>query len=220
MSHPLREVYDRLYARFGPQQWWPGETPFEVLVGAVLTQNTSWKNVEKALSNLHEDGLLEPRRLYELAREELAELIRPAGYYRVKAKRLGNLLDFVFDRYDGSLEAMFSVDVATLREQLLGVNGIGPETADSIILYAAARPVFVIDAYTRRVFGRHRLVAADDPYDRLQRQLHHALPPDAGLFNEYHALLVRVGKENCRKGQPRCGGCPLEPFLPAGGAVV
>lgn len=219
MSHPLREVYDRLYARFGPQQWWPGETPFEVLVGAVLTQNTSWKNVEKALANLREDGLLEPRRLYELAREELAELIRPAGYYRVKAKRLGNLLDFVFDRYDGSLEAMFSVDVATLREQLLGVNGIGPETADSILLYAGGLPSFVVDTYTHRVLARHGWIGFDADYHQIQEHFYDNLDADVELYNEYHALLVRVGHHHCRK-TPNCDDCPLADMLPNGGPLA
>lgn len=221
---PKHQAYKRyfhaLLRAYGPQHWWPARSRFEIIVGAILTQNTAWTNVEKGIEALRRAGLLDPAAMARTPRARLASLIRSSGYYNQKAARLHRFLSFLRRRHRGDLDALLALPVSQLRRQLLDLSGIGPETADSIILYAAARPVFVIDAYTRRVFGRHRLVAADDPYDRLQRQLHHALPPDAGLFNEYHALLVRVGKENCRKGQPRCGGCPLEPFLPAGGAVV
>ncbi len=211
------EVYHRLYAAFGPQHWWPGETPFEIMVGAVLTQNTNWKNVERAIHNLRQADLLEPKALYATPVEELEELIRPAGYYRIKARRLRNLLELLVKRYGGSLEEMFASDRVVLRKQLLAVRGIGPETADSILLYAGGMPVFVVDAYTYRIFARHSWVEPDADYHRLQEYFQSQLPDDASMFNEYHALLVRLGKEYCRKNRPRCIGCPLEDLLPPGG---
>jgi endonuclease-3 related protein len=212
----LAEAYDRLLAAFGPQHWWPGQTRFEIVVGAVLTQNTAWKNVELAIENLREAGLLEPRKLLDAGAEELAELIRPSGYYRLKAQRLRNLVRLIVERYDGSLEAMFARPLDELREELLGVNGIGPETADSILLYAGNRPTFVVDAYTARVLKRHGWIEAEADYYAIKEHFEQNLEADAALFNEYHALIVRLGKDYCRK-QPRCEGCPLEPMLPAGG---
>jgi len=203
-----------LLRAYGPQHWWPARSRFEIIVGAILTQNTAWTNVEKGIEALRSAGLLDPAVMARTPRARLASLLRPTGYFNQKAALLQRFLSFLERRHNGDLESLLALPVAELRRQLLDLSGIGPETADSIILYAAARPVFVIDAYTRRIFGRHGLVTADDPYDRLQRQLHDALPSDAGLFNEYHALLVRVGKDNCRKGQPQCDGCPLESFLP------
>jgi endonuclease-3 related protein len=185
-------------------------------VGAVLTQNTAWKNVELAIENLREAGLLEPRKLLDAGAEELAELIRPSGYYRLKAQRLRNLVRLIVERYDGSLEAMFARPLDELREELLGVNGIGPETADSILLYAGNRPTFVVDAYTARVLKRHGWIEAEADYYAIKEHFEQNLEADAALFNEYHALIVRLGKDYCRK-QPRCEGCPLEPMLPAGG---
>ena len=155
MTATLQQLYDQLLSAFGPQDWWPGDSPLEVMVGAVLVQNTAWKNVEKAIDNLREEGLLSAHELHKLSQPELEELIRPAGYYRLKAKRLRNLIDFLFAEYDGSLDAMFAADLQTLREQLLGVNGVGPETADSILLYAGGMPTFVVDTYTHRVLARH-----------------------------------------------------------------
>jgi endonuclease-3 related protein len=220
MSHTeLMEVYDRLFAAFGPQHWWPGETPFEVVVGAVLTQNTNWQNVERAIKNLRDADLLEPRALYAVNVEELEELIRPAGYFRVKARRLRSLLELIVERYDGSLDAMFAVEMPELRRQLLAVNGIGPETADSILLYAGGLPSFVVDAYTFRVFTRHGWIDFEADYHRLQDLFLDALPPDARLFNEYHALLVHLGKHFCRKSNPRCAECPLREMLPSGGPL-
>ena len=219
MNATLHEVYDRLFAAYGPQSWWPGESPFEVMVGAVLVQNTSWQNVEKAIQNLRREDLIDPRRLYEVPLEELEELIQPAGYFRVKARRLRNLLEFLVQRYDGLLEAMFSTNLAELREQLLGVSGIGPETADSILLYAGNLPTFVVDAYTCRVFMRHGWIDFDADYYQIKDQFESGLAQDAALFNEYHALLVRVGKERCRKRAPLCDGCPLVELLPAGGPL-
>ena len=216
MTTPPREVFQRLLERYGPQRWWPGETPFEILVGTVLVQNTNWRNVEKAIDNLREAGVLTPEKLYQLEPEELAELIRPAGYYQVKTKWLRNLLRLITERYDGSLEAMFAGDPHSLREELLGVNGIGPETADCILLYVGQVPKFVADGYAMRVAARHGWIEFDVDYHGLQDYFESRLPADAPLMNEFHALLVKVGKEHC-KTKPLCAGCPLEELLPAGG---
>ena len=169
MNATLKEVYDRLFAAYGPQKWWPGESPFEVLVGAVLVQNTSWKNVERAIANLRQARLMEPHALYAAPPEELEELIRPAGYYRVKARRLRSLLSLLVDRYDGDLDRMFRTRLPSLREELLSVNGIGPETADSILLYAGELPAFVVDTYTYRVLARHGWIGFDAGYDENPR---------------------------------------------------
>lgn len=219
MRPPLVEVYERLHARYGPQAWWPGQTPFEVMVGAVLVQNTNWRNVERAIENLREEGLLTPTALFNVPTAELEELIRPAGYFRVKAKRLRNLLAWLHERYDGSLERMFQSGLDTLREELLAVSGIGPETADSILLYAGGLPTFVVDAYAHRVLARHGWIDGEADYYRIQELFFESLPTDAVMFNEYHALLVRVGKEHCRP-TPVCEGCPLCELLPEGGAIA
>ena len=211
----LNQMYELVEDAFGPQHWWPGETPFEVMVGAVLTQNTNWTNVEKAISNLKSRGLLSPEKLHELPVEELAELIRPAGYYNVKAGRLKNLIDWLFGEFDGDLERMFALSVSDLRERLLGVKGVGRETCDSIILYAAAKPTFVVDAYTCRVLLRHDLIDEDADYEEIKDVFESDLPADVRLFNEFHALLVRVGKAFCRK-KPRCSECPLSVMFEAG----
>jgi endonuclease-3 related protein len=218
MNATLEQLYDRLLGAYGPQHWWPGETPFEVMVGAVLVQNTSWQNVRKAIDNLRRLDLMEPRALYAVPQEELEELIRPAGYFRVKARRLRNLLALVVHRYDGSLEAMFQTRLPELREQLLGVRGIGPETADSILLYAGGMPTFVVDTYTHRVLARHGWIGFDADYYELKDHGEGGLPQDASLMNEFHALLVRVGKEHCRK-RPVCRGCALADLLPPGGPL-
>lgn len=215
----LTEVYDRLLNVFGPQHWWPGESPFEVMVGAVLTQNTSWQNVEKAIRNLRQADLLDPHALYDVPLDELEELIRPAGYFRVKARRLQSLLQFLIEQFDGSLESMFKTNMAELRDQLLAVHGIGPETADSILLYAGGLPTFVVDAYTHRVFSRHGWISFDTDYHQIQDYIQGELPQDVQLFNEYHALLVRLGKDFCRKTNPRCAECPLRELLPSGGPL-
>ena len=212
-------VYEQLLTAFGPQHWWPGESPFEVLVGAVLVQNTSWRNVERAIANLRDADLMKPRALYALAESELAELIRPAGYFQVKARRLRNLLRLVVDEYDGSLEAMFQTDLATLREELLAVSGIGPETADAILLYAAGKLTFVVDTYTHRILARHGWIGYEADYHEIKDSFESGLPQDVKLYNEYHALLVRVGKDYCRKSNPKCDDCPLCDLLPASGIV-
>jgi endonuclease-3 related protein len=209
----LMAMYRALFRAYGPQHWWPGETPFEVVVGTILTQNTAWINVEQAIKNLKRERLLSPARLREVAPRRLALLIRPSGYFNIKAKRLAHLMDFLEGRYRGSLARMLRDDPGELRKGLLLVNGIGPETADSIILYAAGTPVFVVDAYTKRIFTRHGLVSERAGYDDVQQLFMGSLPLDAGLFNEYHALLVKVGKIHCKKRAPQCPGCPLEPFM-------
>ena len=209
----LMAMYRALFRAYGPQHWWPGVTHFEVMVGAVLTQNTAWVNVEKAITNLKRERLLSPARLRAVAPRRLARLIRPSGCFNIKAHRLAHLMTFLADRYGGSLGRMLRDDPGKLRKNLLLVNGIGPETADAIILYAAGKPVFVVDAYTKRIFSRHGLVSAGARYDDVQQLFTGSLPGDAGLFNEYHALLVMVGKMHCKKSAPLCSGCPLEPFL-------
>ena len=210
ISRRLGSIYQKLYACFGRQHWWPAKSPFEVMVGAILTQNTNWVNVEKAIRNLKERRVLFPKGLYGLTEKQLAGLIRPAGYYNVKAKRLREFLTFLFREYQGSVARMFSCDTRRLRQQLLRVNGIGPETADSILLYALKKPVFVVDAYTRRIFSRHKLVSEGVGYDEVQGLFMRHLKKDTQLFNEYHALIVRLGKEFCLKNKPRCEICPLK----------
>jgi len=206
------EIYEILLDHFGPQGWWPGETPLEIMVGAVLTQNTNWTNVSKAIDNLKKENLLSFRKLHELPPEGLAEKIRPAGYFNLKAARLKNLLNFIAQEYNGSVEEMFAVDMHTLREGIITVKGIGPETTDSILLYAGSKPVFVVDAYTHRIFARHNIIAEEEGYYEIQEYFSLALPEDVSLFNEYHALIVRLGKEFCRKSKPLCAGCPLGAF--------
>jgi len=205
----LMKIYKALYDHFGPQHWWPGEGRFEIMVGAILTQNTNWKNVEKAIANLKSAGALSPERLYRMDTSELADLIRPAGYFNIKAARLKNFINWLFENYDGRLDALDELDTARLRTEILNVKGIGPETADSILLYALDRVVFVVDAYTARMAVRHTLVEPEADYQQLQELFESNLPPDLKLFNEYHALLVRLGKEYCRP-RPRCSLCPLE----------
>lgn len=209
ISRRLGRIYQKLYSCFGRQHWWPAQTPFEVMVGAILTQNTNWANVEKAIRNLKARRVLFPRGLYGLSEKQLAALIRPAGYYNVKAKRLRELLKFLFREYQGSVRKMFSVEAGHLRQQLLSVNGIGPETADSILLYALGKPVFVVDAYTRRVFSRHKFVSESAGYDQVQNLFMRNLKKNTLFFNEYHALIVKLGKDFCLKNKPRCAVCPL-----------
>jgi len=205
----LTQIYQLLFDRFGPQYWWPGDTQFEIITGAILTQNTSWANVEKAIANLKSADRLSPERLYHLDALRLAELIRPAGYFNIKAKRLKSFLNWLFENYDGSLSNLESLDTSRLRDELLAIKGIGCETADSILLYAFGRPIFVVDAYTARVAVRHGLIEPGADYEQLRELFQLNLPEDVQLFNEYHALLVRVGKEFCRP-KARCPGCPLE----------
>lgn len=209
-QHKLNSIYRKLYTHFGPQHWWPADTPFEVMVGAILTQNTNWLNVEKAIDNLKRRNLLSPQRLYRLSLKKLSSLITPAGYYNIKAKRLSEFLIFLYKHYKGSLKKMSSDGTYELRQRLLTVNGIGPETADSMLLYALGKPIFVIDAYTKRIFLRHRLIKSDATYNEIQDLFMKNLKAYVKLFNEYHALLVRVGKEFCLKNKPKCNTCPLK----------
>jgi endonuclease-3 related protein len=209
IGETLTEIYQLLYDAFGPQHWWPGETPFEIITGAILTQNTSWANVEKAIANLKSAGDLTPDVLHRIDLAQLAELIRPAGYFNIKAKRLKNFIDWLFDDYGGELANLQAVGTDRLREELLAIKGIGRETADSILLYALDRPVFVVDAYTARITLRHRLIEPGADYEQLRQLFESNLPQDVRLFNEYHALLVMTGKEFCRP-KARCSGCPLE----------
>ncbi len=211
----LIALYRHLLRRFGPQHWWPARSRFEVIVGAILTQNTAWTNVKRAIAALRADRLLSPRAIDSAPRGRLARLIRSSGYYNMKAGRLKQFTRFLLRRYAGSLHRMFRTEISTLRGELLGISGIGEETADSILLYAGNRPIFVVDAYTRRVLERHGLITAGASYGEVQRLFMTHLPADAPLFNEYHALLVAVGKEYCRK-TPRCEACPLRYDLPDG----
>ena len=208
-SEALTEIYELLYEAFGPQQWWPGETPFEVIIGAILTQNTSWTNVEKAIGSLKSAGCLSAEAIHNITLSKLAGLIHPAGYYNLKAKRLKDFIDWLFENHDGDLANLEQLATGRLREELLTVKGIGRETADSILLYALGRPVFVVDAYTARIAVRHGLIEPEADYEQLRELFESNLPQDTQLFNEYHALLVRTGKEFCRP-KAHCPGCPLE----------
>ncbi|MEK9149599.1 MAG: endonuclease III domain-containing protein [Candidatus Desantisbacteria bacterium] len=209
MKKIFKEIFDRLYTKFGPMGWWPGETQIEIIVGAILTQNTSWSNVEKAIANLKREDLLSVKALRDIGIESLSRLIRPSGYYNQKAKKIKHFTDFLFSTYDGSLNKMFETDTLPLRENLLKINGIGPETADSILLYAGERAIFVVDAYTKRILERHNLCSQDATYPEIQALFMENLPEDVRLFNEYHALFVRLGKQICKKREPLCKSCPL-----------
>lgn len=217
MATTFRTVYQQLFKHYGPQHWWPGDTPFEIMVGAVLTQNTAWTNVEKAIVNLRDRDCLDAERIMALTPARLAALIRPAGYFNVKAKRLRNFCAWYLAI--GAEQGMAALDDKSLRHALLSVNGIGPETADDILLYACDRPVFVIDAYTRRIFSRLGLVAGDESYEQLRQIFEKGLARGSHherikLFNEYHALIVRHGKDVC-KTKPRCASCCLRKGCPA-----
>lgn len=205
----LIEIYHILYNAFGPQNWWPGETPFEIAVGAILTQNTNWNNVEKAINNLKKNRNLSAKAIYKLPEKKLAELIRPAGYYNIKTKRLKSFINFLMNDYHGDIRKMKEEDTLSLRQKLLNINGIGLETADSILLYALDKPIFVIDAYTKRILSRHEIMDKSKSYDEFQRLFHNAIEKDVQIFNEYHALLVKVGKTYCKSKNPLCNECPL-----------
>jgi endonuclease-3 related protein len=207
--------YDALFRAHGPQHWWPARTRFEVIVGAILTQNTSWTNVERVITALRREKLLSAAAIEGVSLERLAELIRSSGYFRQKARKLKEFVRFLRENYGGSLNKMFAAPTAVLRQQLLGVHGIGPETADSILLYAGGHKVFVVDAYTRRILERHGLVREKASYEEIRELFECSLTPDAALYNEYHALIVHTGKHFCQKQQPDCEHCALASFLPA-----
>jgi len=211
----LSAYFTALFAASGPQHWWPARSRFEVIVGAILTQNTSWKNVERAIANLRSAKLLSPVAIRAVRPARLAACLRPSGHFRQKTKTLKTFVSFLFDNYHGSLNRLFTTPTESLREQLLVVRGIGPETADSILLYAGKRPVFVVDAYARRILERHGLAHAKATYEQLRAAFESALPRDHQLFNEFHALIVRTGKHHCQKMTPDCLHCPLAEFLPA-----
>ena len=215
----LRRAYQLMRAHFGHQHWWPGETPFEVCVGAILTQNTAWSNVERAIANLKAARVLEPTKLFALRPARLAALIRPAGYFNVKARRLCAFVRVLVENFDGEVGRLLAGETALVRERLLAIYGIGPETADSMLLYAGRHHRFVIDAYTKRIFHRHGWSHSDAAYEPLQRLCESALnhkPCTARLdyWQDYHAQLVITGKDFCRSRRPRCGQCPLQPLLP------
>ncbi len=205
----LEKIYHNLDGYFGDLKWWPGETPFEIIVGAILTQNTNWSNVEKAIGNLKSRKLLTPQKLGRVGNEELAGLIRPSGYYNIKTRRLRSFLEFLSSEYGNSLGKMFSEETGFLRRKLLEVKGIGEETADSILLYAGSKPIFVVDAYTRRILQRHGLMPAGSSYGAMQKLFMDHLPRSVPLYNQYHGLIVNTGKYFCRK-TPHCGECPLK----------
>jgi endonuclease-3 related protein len=213
MTSLLMEIFYKLLKAFGPRQWWPGDTPFEVMVGAILTQNTSWKNVEKAIQKLKTRRVLTPKGIHRLKTSDLASLIRSSGFYRIKADRLMSFVDFLFEEFEGKIERMKKEPFERLRKRLLEVKGIGQETADSILLYALQKPMFVVDAYTRRVLSRHGMISDRASYEEVQKLFMRHLPPDEKLFNEYHALLVHVAKSACKK-IPQCDLCPLERVRP------
>lgn len=217
----VSRFYHTLHRELGPQDWWPADTPFEVIVGAILTQSTAWTNVEQAIHNLRRERLLTPAALRRVSLARLEKLVRPSGYFRQKARKLRAFLDFLFEEYGGSLDKMFRTPTAGLREKLLSVHGIGPETADSILLYAGQHPVFVVDSYTQRILSRHGLVPepgkngnARPAYEHTRALFESSLPRDPQLYNEFHALLVQVGKHWCRPQQALCDECPLGPLLP------
>ena len=208
MQQSLKQIYQRLFGKYGPQHWWPADEPFEVIVGAILTQSAAWTNVEKAINNLKEAGELNPVAIRMIPVDELAQFVYPSGYYNVKARKLKAFADQLGEIYDDSLEKMFAYDIPQLRSRILSIYGIGQETADSIILYAARKPVFVIDAYTHRIMDRLGLNPDKGNYNALQALFMDNLPHDEALFNEYHALFVRHGKETCKKS-PLCHNCCL-----------
>ena len=210
INRTLQLVYEKLYKAFGSQNWWPGETPFEIMMGAILTQNAAWTNAEKAIKNLKHGNVLSIQKLSSMKKEKLSRLIRPSGFYNVKAKRLKNFLYYLSSSYSNNIKKMKKKDLKVLREELLRVDGIGKETADSILLYALEKPVFVIDAYTKRILVRHGIVGDDVGYDQMQRLFMDSLPHKRKLFNEYHALIVETGKNFCKATKPLCRRCPLK----------
>ena len=213
---PLDEYFNSLFTAFGPQHWWPGRTQFEVIVGAILTQNTSWTNVETAIANLRAERLLSPTAIETVPLRKLERLVRPSGYFRQKARKLKAFCAFLHTEYDSSLKRMFATPTIVLREQLLGIWGVGPETADSILLYAGEHPVFVVDAYTKRMLTRHGWAGENARYEDVRWMFERRFTGETKRFNEFHALIVQAGKSYCRKTDPNCGECPLGRYLEEG----
>jgi endonuclease-3 related protein len=207
-----KKIYNKLFRAFGSMGWWPGETPFEVIIGAILTQNTAWGNVEKAIKKLKAEKVLHPVALYRIKERRLATLIKASGYYNIKARRIKNFMAFLKKEYENDLKKMFREDMNVLRDKLLSIDGIGYETADSILLYAAKKPTFVVDAYTKRIFLRHGWISDQDSYHDIKNFFMKNLKQDVKIYNEYHALLVYVGKNFCKK-KSECRDCPLKEFL-------
>jgi len=216
ISLKLKDIYRRLLEKYGLQHWWPAESDFEMIAGAILTQQTAWANVEKAITNLKSAGALSPPALREMPAEDIAEVIRPCGYYNAKARKLKAFAAWLGERYNDDLNRLWALADPRLRRELLSVHGIGEETADSIILYGAKKPVFVIDAYTRRIVDRLGLTPGEGSYGDYQSLFRHGIPTDVGLYGEYHALLVRLAKDVCR-ATPRCPLCCLRDICPTGG---
>ncbi len=216
MNERLQDIFERLTRHFGPLHWWPAETPFEGMVGAILTQNTAWLNVERAIAGLKEAGVLNPAGIHDIPKEDLERLVRPAGFFRQKASRLKLFVGHLFDRHGGDFRAMLCGPLEEVRGELLSLNGIGPETADSILLYAGNHPTFVVDAYTRRLFCRLGILQGDEGYEAIRSLFMENLPHSADLFNEYHALIVEECKKFCSKVKPLCSQCPLLLLCPFG----
>lgn len=204
----IQNIFEHLFKHYGPQSWWPADGPFECVVGAILTQNTAWKNAELAIKNLKSHMVLNEKNLSDLPTEELVQLIKPSGYYNQKAFRLKSIVNFINQEFDCKTENMALADKDELRNKLLSINGLGPETVDTILLYALNKPVFVVDKYTYRIFHRHGLAPIDCSYDEVQEMFMNSLEEDPAVFNEYHALIVRVGKDHCGK-RANCDECPL-----------
>lgn len=209
----LTEIFSHLSKHYGPTHWWPGDSPFEIAVGAVLTQNTAWTNVEKAITNLKHEKLLSPHAILECPNGRLESALKPSGYFRIKASRLRSFCVYLMERYKGSMKRMAEQPLELLRPELLDVHGIGPETADDILLYACEKPVFVVDAYTRRIFSRHGLIPENIPYEPLRAFFENHLKPDIHMFKEYHGLIVWTGKDFCRRN-PKCETCPMGAIQP------
>lgn len=210
----LEAFYEELLRQFGPQRWWPARTRLEVILGAILTQNTTWQNAARAISSLRDAGLLRWPRLRQASVSQLESCVRPAGYFRQKARAIHAFVEWLSTTHHGSLDMLFRQPPQRARAQLLALRGLGPETADAILLYAGKLPFFVADTYTRRILARHNLISPEDSYAATQEFLQQYLPPDEGLYNEFHALLVETGKRHCKRKAAQCQGCPLEPFLP------
>jgi endonuclease-3 related protein len=205
----LEQIFNILLNTYGPQNWWPGETQLEICIGAILTQNTNWQNASRAISNLIDADSLDIEAIHKIPTAELAELIRPSGYYNQKALKLKRFANFIIENLDGDFDNAMDIPTEILRKQLLEVKGIGPETADDMLLYAFDRPVFVVDAYTFRILFRHGIIEDNFTYNEIADVFHCGIEPDIKIYGEYHGLIVKVGKNYCKKSKPKCAECPL-----------